>query len=256
MRKRGWLWWGFLAVFPACHNTYLDRSMTLSPPYQACVEVPNSSWAVIDAPRWGISGHYLLERSDRAGHPHFKMVLNVNFFTHSAKIGKDGVAVMRRRAQACLDRSARWLNGPDGETLEIRLVEPSWKGPRPRQFNIEIKQKIDESSGLFVRGHWQEFRDDWDCPELMHEFFHQPGLVDEYAEAVTRRRLIVGPLGPKDFHHARSQRRLSGGGAFKGTCGVHLPSLGYGLPGRAGSHERTIRGMPGEFKREGGESIY
>lgn len=127
-----------------------------------------------------LTGNYLLRNVAPPGSTvgRFQAILNVNFQgtrTHTT--------YMLNRTRECLNAMGPYLKGPNGESLEIKIVTPSDSLPNglPTPTPINISVTREERS---YRGHAAAFGTNFGCTTIGHEMLHHLGLCDEYHEGV------------------------------------------------------------------------
>ncbi len=84
------------------------------------------------------------------------------------------------KIRGCMNTIAPYLKGPDGKTMEIRILTPAQtallpEAERPMPANISVAQEAG-------RGHAFSYHNDWKCDTITHEILHLFGLCDEYHE--------------------------------------------------------------------------
>jgi len=143
-----------------------------------CVSLREGESSLIqrgDTSTW--SGYKLTRTSGN----NFIVELNIALLpdTHAqpAEAAKQMSAVSTK-LQECLREITPYLNGPNGEHLEIKLYDVTHGGaPVPPPINI-----IADTTNHGIRedaGRWGKYTD---CPTITHELMHYMGLVDEYQE--------------------------------------------------------------------------
>lgn len=87
---------------------------------------------------------------------------------------------MHKRVSDCLDQVSPYLKGPDGETLQIKILTATERAAlpedqRPSKLNIGI-------GPIEVRDNQRYYGSRIKCSDIVHEVMHLFGLVDEYRE--------------------------------------------------------------------------
>lgn len=120
----------------------------------------------------GSAGNFLLSRT---GENSYQAVLNMNF-------SKQGVPQPQILANVkeCMVTASKYLKGPNGETLEVVVMDDAESdsllpnNQRPPKKNIEVDGNSYASS--------ENFLSSFNCPTITHEILHHLGLCDEYQE--------------------------------------------------------------------------
>ncbi|MFY7992969.1 MAG: hypothetical protein ACOVP4_06740 [Bacteriovoracaceae bacterium] len=123
----------------------------------------------------GVSMRYSLERISEKK---LKARLNLNFKPNSEV--NVSAQEMFNRAQSCMKDYSPYFKGPDGEVLEIDIINSKdaktlKSTQRPPRIDISI-------SGPDHRSNAGNYESDIDCPTIAHEVMHLMGLCDEYNE--------------------------------------------------------------------------
>lgn len=142
-----------------------------------------STWRRSSGPLKGLprgigAGDYLMRRlADKNNKPQYQAVLNLNF------VGTTGLnQYMYQKTKTCMSDLSPYLKGPNGESLDIKIVTPNEKLPglpKINPVNIDVLQ-----GHTTFRGHSREFGSNFNCTTVGHEIMHHLGLCDEYHETV------------------------------------------------------------------------
>ena|GEM_PF-4709748 len=122
------------------------------------------------------SGDYTLKK---VGDKKFEAYFNIDFSSNNG--AKTTGQEMMNRAKECMATVSPYLKGPNGEELEIKLLDGDKElselplNQRPKKINIGIAPRG-------FRSHSKMYEENIDCPVITHEILHLFGLCDEYKE--------------------------------------------------------------------------
>jgi hypothetical protein len=84
--------------------------------------------------------------------------------------------------QKCMEFSSSYFKGPDGKSIDVKIISPSQQASLPKLKQPPIV-KIG-MQGKYGRANSHSYTENIDCPTITHEVLHLMGLVDEYHESV------------------------------------------------------------------------
>jgi|GEM_PF-6654499 len=103
-----------------------------------------------------------------------EVFLNLNFSSDEERTTNP--AAMRARVSSCLSSLKGYLKSPDGEEMNIRLVDQAKKD------HFLVPETTIKIVGANARSNSASYEEDIDCPTITHEVMHLFGLCDEYEE--------------------------------------------------------------------------
>lgn len=120
------------------------------------------------------SGNYLLKRNKDGN---YQALLNVKFESESANVSS---TAMMNRVKTCLAEASRAMKGPDGEMLELKVLDPNEltalpSNQRPLMNTVKIRGPNYQTDAA-------NYNEKVDCATITHEALHLLGLCDEYEE--------------------------------------------------------------------------
>ncbi len=129
---------------------------------------------------------YFLKRKENGD---YEAILNINFDFQSGSQSSDG---MLQKVRACMNSNTPFMLGPDHKShLQISIKTPQEIeselpiGLRPETKTIHVVRK-NFFDGTGIAGNTENFKEDFDCPGITHEFFHHLGMADEYPDRRTQ----------------------------------------------------------------------
>lgn len=120
------------------------------------------------------TGNYLLKKNaDR----NYQAVLNINFTQGAGSISPEK---MMKKARECMAMAAPALKGPQGQKMEILLLDSLQanslpRDERPNMNTISIERPNHETDAA-------SYAENVNCAVITHEILHLFGLCDEYKE--------------------------------------------------------------------------
>ncbi len=141
----------------------------------SCGAVASGESRIILSGRTGIGGRYKLSRE----RDHYEVVLNLRFVDRRSEWGTKASEKMRERVSFCYRQISPYLNGPNGETMTLRLADERDDQLLPPEIEIGV-------NSYMLRMTATEWDTEHDCSALVHESLHLLGLVDEYRDSLSR----------------------------------------------------------------------
>ncbi|HVK61469.1 MAG TPA: hypothetical protein VM432_07965, partial [Bdellovibrionales bacterium] len=118
---------------------------------------------------------------------HYKLEFNIDFVETNLQRGLTNLvnpgsssppeAAMKARVKSCLRELNPLLKGPNGQSLELSLIDPVRTDGNYRTIRADI-----EIAERGFRSHSRKYAADINCLAVVHELLHLAGLVDEYQE--------------------------------------------------------------------------
>ncbi len=163
-----------------------------------CLPLGPGEWKIVStrnphpvAKNWGASGttefqvHHrvtrLKEPHPETGKPYFDFEIPIRFVrprvgdAPATRLEPEADARLRSEANRCFDRASRWLRGPGGEHVRLRLAEET----ATAEFRTVTVAREGEPES---RGNAYYWMAGWECSTWVHETLHLLGLADEYEE--------------------------------------------------------------------------
>jgi hypothetical protein len=165
-----------------------------------CEELKNSESKLVNYDNHS----FLLKRKENGD---YEAVVNINFELQGSESTPEA---MLQRVRTCLSSITPSMLGPDKKShLHISVKTPDEVerelpiGSRPQMKTIHVvNKKFFEGTG--VAGNTENFREDFDCPGITHEFLHHLGMCDEYQD----HREQIDPASNKSWKDVYSCRIL------------------------------------------------
>lgn len=86
---------------------------------------------------------------------------------------------LRARMSQCLEEHEKYLLGPGGQKLKLKVLDPKSAGPEHRRIETRIDIHHDEN----FRSNSRAYQKSESCMVFIHELLHLAGLADEYTES-------------------------------------------------------------------------
>lgn len=150
----------------------------------SCVRLKAGEVKQISSDVLSINDHYTLRRlpdlksSDGSSRKHYRITLNYEFRADSIEAAEEFDSQMyASKVQKCFEDNNQYLKNPvTGDQLELKLqgFDPEPAGAQKVKITVS---PIDRTNST----EWNP-GDKNDCPLILHETFHNLGLIDEYVE--------------------------------------------------------------------------
>lgn len=125
----------------------------------------------------GLSSSHAIKKIDR---DKYQATLNLNFI-EQGEAGTENALKMKEQVLECIKHANKVIQGPDGETLKIKIIDPETAltmdpSDVPEKLDINVLPPKYPSNMLNFST--------MDCANITHEVFHMMGLVDEYDDSL------------------------------------------------------------------------
>ncbi len=151
---------------------------------EACRDLPIGDFRVVkkswDESETTIAHAYVLRRTAEDTHT---LEFNLSFKDIQKSFLQPGdksptERELRARMSQCLQENEKYLLGPGGQKLKLKVLDPKSAGPEHRRLETLITIHHHEN----FRSHSRGYQKSASCMVFIHELLHLAGLADEYTE--------------------------------------------------------------------------
>jgi hypothetical protein len=157
----------------------IDEYFKQAEEFSSCRQLGNGESKVVKGNVIGIreGTHYLIEKT---GSTTYKATLAIDFNDRNPNLNMNK-AQMLTKVRECLNVSQTYFRSPIGESLQVNIITPAELLKLPKEKQPRIKKINIWPAGTYTPAH-DTFPVDINCSEIVHEFLHHLGLVDEYRD--------------------------------------------------------------------------